>query len=252
MGASITAHFSPPPGPVLTGFSALIPYRFNQFRFWLQMARFRRRFQRRRGQRKRRFNSRGKRLPPHKPEVKAHETVFSETLVDIAGSAVFTNLVQIAQGLDTFNRVGRVIQPFKLSAKFNLRWDPLETSFDDAIVRCMVILDKRQTSDTAPLLSEVIDDVTTTGFINREVSHSRFRVLFDRRYIIARVVPQKTKLISINIKRSMIPKKIFFNSTGTGDIEGNGLWLIFFTDQAFTANEDPLLCGTVRLYYTDS
>lgn len=172
-------------------------------------------------------------------EKKIHDQAISYNVSD-SGNMLCLN--RIAQGTTQITRVGNAINPTYLGLRLDIAAPgAAATSF----LRCMVVQDKQQVSDTDPAVVDVLEGGETTSFLNRDFL-GRFKVMYDRTYSLTTDGSNEARMVRLNIP---LNTEIRFNGTAATDYQKNAIYLLLVSDQA--TNTVPVT-GTSRLRYRDA
>lgn len=161
-------------------------------------------------------------------------------------------LDRIPQGPGEGERIGRIVQPYAVTARLEIlssREEPSQrTSWTIFLVQ-----DLQQVGDAHAAVSEIISDIGTAtapmGLINVN-NKGRFKIL--RRW--QGTLVQETEVGSIKYlhfyQKLRNAKNVRYNGTLNTDIEANGLMLVFVSSGNPT-NNVTYVSGNVRFWYTD-
>lgn len=132
----------------------------------------------------------------------------------------------IAQGDGDSNRTGNSVFARNFNIRFNLAFN--STTVDYQTVRVMLLIDKQQVSDTAPLPSQILEN---TGGVNSYMSHlnnehvGRFTVLKSRVYTLHQDKPVISSVFNLNMRHH-----IRYNGPAGSDIQRGGIYVLFISD----------------------
>lgn len=174
-------------------------------------------------------------------EFKNHDINIANT-VTVAGVA--HTLTGIAQGDTQGTRDGNSVLGQKLELKIQYNQD---SEADTSIIRTIIVRDKQQQADTAPTLTEILDQDLTTVLTRPYSSESpkRFSILHDSMLTLNK----ETKTVAIKTIKLKCNQHVLFNGTAAGDIQKNGIYLFFLTNED---TNEPTVLGMSRLTYTDN
>lgn len=151
------------------------------------------------------------------------------------------NLGTISAG-DTYEqREGNLITVKRIRAKMSLKYNP---SADATYTRVMVVVDRQQIADTVPAISDVLTSVTVNSLLN-PTHLGRFSILYDKTFRTSQDY-DIAKHVDVNIKCNV---NMRFNGVNTGDIQRNGIYMMYFTDEL---TYPPGFDSTWRLTFVDN
>ena len=172
-------------------------------------------------------------------EKKLHSLTAS---INPSSTGTITHVTQIAQGDGQGNREGNSIK----TTYFGFRGRcSLNASASNTFLRVMLIRDTQQQSDTTPAISDVLENVSVSSFLNPETL-GRYTVLFDQTYSLESAGSTGSRTIEFNKK---LNSHVRFNGSAAGDIQKGGLFLIFLSDHP---TNTPGLAYEARLRYVDN
>jgi len=181
-----------------------------------------------------------------KPEIKFHDTACAGSNVPVTGTV--DHITDIAQGDTVSTRTGNAINVVSITLKGTIS----DYGAAGSHFRVCLVQDKQQVADTAPaagtIFSDAIASANPVTAVPTIANLSRFNVLWmSRAYhsggLNAGFVNNYWECSKkVNIKVS-------YNGTASTDIEKNGLYVIFLSDQA-AATVD--FNGLARLGFTDA
>jgi len=159
-------------------------------------------------------------------------------------------LTQVAQGDSENERIGRHITPDYLAAKLYIRTVQTNSTTARRPWSVLLIQDKQQVGDSYATVTEILTDIGTEnapmGLI-KDANRGRFKVL--RRW--EGVVDFYNTGVYLNIYHKFNGFVTKYNGATSGDIESNGLMLVFLSGSDPT--EDNIkFSGHVRMWYTDA
>lgn len=157
----------------------------------------------------------------------------------------------IAQGVGTQQRVGNKILPVYLT--WTMEAQNIAQN-EPHMLRMMIYRDTQQVGDNTPGVTEVLDNanlltVSAPFSLLNTANAGRFRILYNRMFRLEdRDSGEATKHLKGTLK--LRPNVVQYNGSTAGDIERNGLYILWITnanpdDNAVTIN------GSIRLWYTD-
>jgi len=160
-------------------------------------------------------------------------------------------LTQVANGSGDNERVGRHITPSYLSGRILIQAQGVTSA---VIYRnawsLLLIQDKQQVGDNYATATEILTDIGTKaapmGLI-KDSNRGRFKIL--RRWEGTADLYNSQTYLNIYHKFNGFVTK--YNGTAAGDIESNGLMLLFVSS-ADPADNSCFFTGHVRMWYTDA
>lgn len=184
-----------------------------------------------------------------KPEVKYHEVGISGTNITTTGS-VF-HLSNIAQGDTVATRTGNSILVTDLVVKgsFSSYTGSAAVSF-----RIAIVVDKQQIADTSPSAGDIFTDAVATAnpvtAVPSVATAERFRILWMSKLYnggaLANTANTQIPFYEVAKKMNL---KVSFNGTASTDIEKNGIYFVFLTDDGANTVDYNGLC---RIAFTDA
>jgi len=196
-----------------------------------------------------------------KPELKVMDLTIDTPNISNSGTVV--HLTQIAQGDAQYNRTGNLVTVRKLDIGFIIdRLAALDaTDLGNAYFRWAIVVDKEQISDTLPGAGDVFQTPSRPYLDHPSVNQlERFRFLYVSPVVdLAQVLGWAPAAVTAPAGGMPSHKaaftycwngeiKVGFNSTGTGDQEKNGFYLVLL---AMNCNAHLDISGTCRLCFTD-
>lgn len=176
--------------------------------------------------------------------------IYSDQEMDWSGHRHY--LTEIAGGTGENDRIGRHITPQYLAGRVTLQNQITSGGTVSARVGWSILLvhDKQQVGDNYPAVSEVITDTGTEvapcGMLN-SANRGRFKIL--RRWDGTTDYNAPIQMVNLYHKFPGFVTK--YNGSTSGDIEGNGLMLIFISG-ADPVNNTLLFSGHIRMWFTDA
>jgi len=159
-------------------------------------------------------------------------------------------LTQVAQGDGENERIGRHITPDYLVAKLYLRSTTGTIGTASRAWSVLLIQDKQQVGDSYATATEILTDIGTEnapmGLI-KDANRGRFKVL--RRW--EGVMDYYNKGVYLNLYHKFNGFVTKYNGATSGDIESNGLMLLFVSSSD-PADNNIMFSGHVRMWYTDA
>lgn len=148
-------------------------------------------------------------------------------LITLAPSttAVLTHLTPITQATTSNGRIGESINVTMVEIN---AWLQFGGGTADIVVRWIVLVDRRQRSDSAPVIADILATPTDPLSHIRDSSLGRFRILFDCFHSLD-VVSQNSftwrwrKRVNLDVR---------FNGVLSTDIERNGVYLVSLSNVA--------------------
>ncbi len=173
---------------------------------------------------------------------------------DSATVAVITPLSNIAQGINSSERLGDSINPISLTVKGYITFlDTAGGGRENQTIRILFLRDKLQ-AGLAPLTSAAVDvgrgileDTDVNSFKNMEGTIDRFEVLFDRRISFTRLGTETRKMFSFHKKLS---GKIEYTGAAAAstNLMKNNLYMFLLVDIAAVATPTQASIYTTLLY----
>ncbi len=162
-------------------------------------------------------------------------------------------LTNMAQGDTSILRTGNSVLPKIISWKIDL---VKHATPGTTRVRVMLVRDK-QFDGASPLINQILDETQIDSFYNIDNS-SRFRILFDRMFLLTTDKPQLFTKGSVsfnkpqrgtNMHRHDFHIKYDGVGSGVGDLKDGQLVMVFLSDQA---TNTPTVRMHSRLRYIDN
>lgn len=180
-----------------------------------------------------------------KPEIKYHDTSASGLNVPVTGTV--DTITDIAQG-DTVNtRTGNAINVVSITVKGSIN-----SVANGAYYRVALVQDKQQIADTSPTAGTIFSDGVASAnpvtALPTIANLARFNVLWMSKIFSGTVITGTNQIAYYEFTRKT-NIKVSYNGTASTDIEKNGLYVVFLTDDAANAVD---FNGLARLGFTDS
>jgi len=160
-------------------------------------------------------------------------------------------LTEVGNGTGENDRVGRHITPQYLTARLWIRATNATNSTARSAWSVLLIQDKQQVGDSYATATEIITDIGTSAApcgLVKAANRGRFKIL--RRWEGTLDVNTKNaEYLNIYHKFNGFVTK--YNGTTAGDIESNGLMLLFVSSSD-PADNNVLFTGHVRMWFTDA
>lgn len=173
-----------------------------------------------------------------KPELKVASIARTTYAVSSTGTVPAT-LTGVAEGDGQEERVGNSYCLKSLQVKGSLI---VNAAASNTAVRLLLIIDKRQVSDTAPTWTGVFESHNLESF-KENLYHNRYKILLDRSYTLNATTPR----IPINWYKKM-NLNVKFNGTASSDYEANHVYLFCISNEA---TNTPTLAYSSRIRYYD-
>lgn len=174
-------------------------------------------------------------------EWKNVDTTFSDNT--ITTTAQIVNLDGCAQGDTSITRDGKSQFNKSVYVRGVLRSDADQTG--DSIVRAMLVMDYRKVSGSDFAITDLLNEESVDAINNLSSNQSRFKVLWDRYFILAPA--------GLNKKTFTVYKKLSFHTkySGTTSTSGAGpsIYLVLISD---LLTDPPLLNGHARVRFIDN
>lgn len=164
----------------------------------------------------------------------------------ISSTPAVTHLTAIATGDAEGSRTANSILLKYLYINGTIQ---IHTSANFSRVRCVVVRDKQQVGDTAPVYTDVFETAPsgsgTQAFLNKNTV-GRFDIIYDRTYALDAQRPQA-------IVSKMIPLKSHarYNGSASTDIQKGGIYIMLVSDVTAGGNV-PTVYLQARLAYYDN
>lgn len=189
------------------------------------------------------------------PEVKYLDVAVSSTNIATPGAIV--HCTAIAQGDLLGNRTGEGIKLQSISLHGSWTMPVATTPTANAYIRVVIFVDKQQVADTTPGVTTVFSPTGPQEMQLNTTALKRFRILYaspvlDLRRLAAAtalsttVVPTQSPLFSFDWSGNM---EVRFNGANTTDIEKNGVYVAYLSDDANNTIDTSVTC---RLGFIDS
>lgn len=177
-----------------------------------------------------------------KPEVKSKLANSVGLGVPLTGQTI--TFTDIAESVTSIGRTGLDITGKSLSIRYNIMKN---VSPSTTLCRLIVFRDRQQIADTNPSIDDVLQSTASNTAItsfHTEVHLKRFDILYDRVHLLTSTEPKVVAVKHINLKNL----DIRYNGSSSSDVQKNGLFLAFISDQISTV---PLMNLSSRFRYTD-
>lgn len=182
-------------------------------------------------------------------ETKFIDTTAGGVLIP-AATPTIVPLTLCSQGVTDETRNGNSIKAKSNSLKFNISINP--TNPTDAIIRCMLVLDK-VSNGTVPSINDILDNVggitETLCHYNGDNMGSRFKVLADKRYHLD--TSGKEQVTGSIFRKLGHHVKYDGPSNAITDATTGHLYFIFMSNISTVANQ-PDISYTNRFYFIDN
>jgi len=182
-----------------------------------------------------------------KPEIKYHDT--SASAVNLTTTGAVDHITDIAQGDTDSTRTGNSINVVSVTFKGSLGNFNASVHFH---YRVAIVQDKQQRSDTSPTAGDIFSDGISTS---NPVTAVPTRANLERFKIIYMSPPYSSiglQLGNVNNYYEFTKKmnlKVSYNGSASSDIEKNGLYCVFLTDDTSGAVD---FNGLARIGFTDA
>lgn len=184
------------------------------------------------------------------------------TASNIASPGTVIHVTKIAQGDTVADRTGNGVklQLLSLRGRISTPIDtiPGTTPTRNSYYRVALVQDKQQIADTSPGLTDIFNPSNPVTVQLAVTALKRFRVLWMSNVFDPRMLLMATSLENTSACPTQMTtfeynwtgnQEIRFNGTATSDIEKNGVYLIYFSDDA---NSTLDIGASVRLGFTDA
>lgn len=179
----------------------------------------------------------------NRPEHK-HVDVFGTVAPGVTSlTASVSHLSKTAQGVQSQERIGFSISPYKITGKLAMSSQYLIGTGERHAIRVVLVQDTQQVTDTLPTWADVFRDSSLLAHLNTD-KLGRFTVLYDK------VINQNNNGHDVQTYFNMSKKltgKIRYNGTGTDDIQKMGIYLLILGDNL----DLPTIFFRFRMSYTD-
>lgn len=162
----------------------------------------------------------------------------------ITNTGFVTNITALAQNDTSSGRTGNSILLRSIYYRFKIEINAAVTS--NTTVLMMLIKDKQQASDTAPLPGEILSSLRTEALLNLDYV-GRFKIL--KRKTITLTPASGGQPVKEIVNYRKIYDHVRFNGTTTSDIQKNGHYLLFLSSEN---TNYPTIQGTCRIGYHDN
>lgn len=184
------------------------------------------------------------------PEKKYADISLAQTNIPLTGAV--THITQVAQGDTIGTRSGNAIQLVSITCKGKVGFGGSALSVG-SYLRILVVVDKQQIADTTPAAATIITDGVFTAdpvsMLPNTDFLERFRILHSSRLYDGSRIATGTATQDRTFEYSWNGNiKVEYNGTAATDIQKNGVYVVFLTDDA-AATVD--YSGVSRIGYTD-
>lgn len=197
------------------------------------------------------------------PEEKFFDTSLSAVnIADISGA--IQSIVNVAAGSDYNNRVGDTIRIHRIEGYVRIATGSSSIGAaptTEQHIRCNLVMDSQQISDTAPNPSAIFAYVEQPegNILLESLCHKRFKILATSQLWSAAMLassatpvatlqslsPTQINVWNFDLKCNI---RVSYNGTAGTDFEKNGIYVVWRTNiAADTLDSD----GVVRIFYTD-
>lgn len=162
----------------------------------------------------------------------------------ISNSGQIYSLCAIAQGDTDQTRNGNSI----LCQHVSMRGRLLQSNSITTTLRLMLFMDTQQISDTAPIVSDVLD-TTFSNYFQAPLNNltvGRFKILWDKQL---NSNPGQSAMVQFKHFQRLTGHHVRFNGTAAGDSQKGTLYLLAISDQPTLT---PTLDFASRLTFTDN
>jgi len=168
-----------------------------------------------------------------------HCDVLTSTAATTVG--VVIPLLPIAQGLGSSDRTGNSIKPVSFLMRYGIA-----AGLSNCHCRVMIFRDNQQISDTSPTVADVLQNSDVYSPLDAETNVGRFSIMYDKVHNL--VVGGDTAQTNIIKVFKKLNKRVKYNSSATTDIQKNGMYLAFISDNA----NNPQLTARCRTRFVDN
>lgn len=183
---------------------------------------------------------------------KKHNTFNYNVPSEIDWSGRIHHISNLVQGVGNNQRVGDSIQPTSLTWKFGFTNNNAEV---DRTVSMLIVRDNQQIGDSTPTMStllENINDVSAPYSLINSQTAGRFSVLYRRTFVVGdRNSDNDTVIKQGTLKFKAGSSRIRYNGTLGSDIQRNGIYFMFVSDQD-PAADNVYITGMMRLWFVDT
>ncbi len=177
------------------------------------------------------------------PEAKYNDA--SLTMSNITSSGTIIHLTAIAQGATSSTRNGDAIRVSHIA--FRWRMDMGSFGTGNFGSRVAIVQDKQQNPDTSPTISDIFRSSNPVDALPTLTNLERFRILWLSDYLDHTMIQsgQQTNVREYTAKQSI---KVEYNGANTSDIQKNGLYFVFLTNDSNNTIDGDGIC---RIQFTD-
>ncbi len=176
-------------------------------------------------------------------ELNVHET----TIANPAQAGAVVNLMNLAQGLDSNERIGDSVMPVRIEVRGKY---VLNASATASTVRLVILRDNAGTT-TQPTIIEAFGSVANFRNNNPAIGDSqqraRFTILWDK-FITIESGNSSGTIKAIAMKKRLARRKVHFTGATATDEGKNCIYLFHATDEATNV---PAATALVKLWYND-
>jgi len=184
------------------------------------------------------------------PEKKYTDLSLSQINIGVAGAV--THITSVAQGDTIATRTGNVLNLVSITCKGKIATAANALAVG-SYMRILVVVDKQQVADTSPSAADVITDGIFTAdpvsMLPNTAFLERFRILHSSRLYDGSRIATGTATQDRSWEYSWTGNmKVEYNGTAGTDIQKNGVYVVFLTDDAGNVLD---FSGVARVGFTD-
>lgn len=184
------------------------------------------------------------------PEKKYTDLTLAQTNITVAGA--ITHITAIAQGDSISTRTGNAVTVVSIACKGKIATGANALAVG-SYLRVLVVCDKQQVADTSPAPATIITDGIFTAdpvsMLPNTDFLERFRILHSSRLYDGSRIATGTATQDRTWEFSWSGNiKVQYNGTASSDIQKNGLYVVFLTDDGGNVLD---FSGVSRIGFTD-
>lgn len=174
------------------------------------------------------------------------------TQTALTTGAVFP-LSSIPEGVGSLARDGLKVLPKSIYARIRINHGddggtPPILDPRGVLTRVVIFRDTQQDPDTTPVVSDLFESTPYVTSSYDRLHRARYKILLDRTYTTAPNASNSVLFKKHFLRGKKVEVPIWYNGGGSTDIQKNGLYILFVTDDAVYS---PTYQLQVRMMYTD-
>lgn len=181
---------------------------------------------------------------------------------ELINTSTATSMVQVAQGQDLTNRIGRSIKVLGIFFRISIIGPVSGTANTARLVRLLIFEDMGNTG-TAPTFNDIVLSALGTGsspanslkFLNitstAQAGPRRFNIWMDKHITIPTSGANSKFTRAFEYKKPSLQHKMLWSGTASTDYGQGSLWFIIGCDHA-TAAEQPTFAYKIRARFIDN